>query len=69
MPLTALEQVGPTADPRYVIGRCPSCLTWRLIPATAPARCWACEGQPPPAAPAPLAAASPPNRPPRPKGK
>jgi hypothetical protein len=42
MPLTALEQVGPTADPRYVIGRCPSCLTWRLIPATAAAVCWVC---------------------------
>jgi hypothetical protein len=48
MMATALEQLCPAADPRYVIGRCPTCLTWRLVPATAPTRCWACAGEPQP---------------------
>jgi hypothetical protein len=38
----ALEQLSPTADPRYLCGRCPICQTWRIIPATAPPRCWVC---------------------------
>jgi hypothetical protein len=48
MMATALEQITPTADPHYVIGRCPTCLTWRIVPATAPPRCWACAGEPQP---------------------
>jgi hypothetical protein len=45
---TTLEQITVAANPHYVVGRCPSCRTWRNVPSTAAPECWVCAGTPEP---------------------